>query len=165
MEFFNKTEEEVYKDEFSHTILHNQNVFDSFQKIKKSQIESLKTGGVTSLGLWVRLSTGFDTKTLGLDRYIFEKKVIGNQTINFYSQPSTNTSCCYMMNKEMGNAILKIFSQWYVTQSRPPIDFFYNLAMRRTLRRSEIVCSDFEHPPVIHGSLSGEYTSWQNEGF
>ena len=31
-------EEEVYKDEFSHTILHNQNVFDSFQKIKKSKV-------------------------------------------------------------------------------------------------------------------------------
>jgi hypothetical protein len=34
--------EEDFKDEFSHTILHNQNVFDEFKQIQKRKAEEEK---------------------------------------------------------------------------------------------------------------------------
>jgi len=113
--------------------------------------------------LWVRLSTGFNIETLHIDQYLFAKKVENGLTMNFFSKPTTNTSCSYMMNRRMANSILQIFSKRYIAFSMPPIDFLYNQALRKISRTKEVMCMDFDVPPVIHGSMAGKYTSWQNE--
>lgn len=127
------------------------------------EMGKLKNGKSVIPRLWVRLSTGFNIETLNIDQYLFAKKVEKGLIINFFSKPSTNTSCCYMMNRLMANSILEIFSKPYIAFSMPPIDFFYNQVLRKIAMMEEDVCMDFEVPPVIHGSMDGKHNSWQNE--
>ncbi len=113
---------------------------------------------------WVRLSTGFDMRHLEVKSFPTEESLaIEAELLGFqaYVKPTTNTSCCYMINRKMAEKIVNQFNTKWTSISMEPIDFFYNRALAKIAKYESVLSADFISPPIIHGSIIGSYQSWQ----
>lgn len=78
-----------------------------------------------------------------------------------YSKPVTNTACAYLVNQKLAQYFVTAIVETPVLRMIG-IDWLMNrLFMTLVAGRTQIVCVHYNPTIFLHGSITGQYVSWQ----
>jgi hypothetical protein len=112
--------------------------------------------------LYLNIAGGLDDGALQVDKLITHRDFTQDQEVRSFRKPVTNTSCAYIMNRLLVDLLLEEASEPCNQTLKPlGIDWLTNaLFMKISDKGENIICQHFYPPLLIHGSISGSFTSW-----
>jgi len=110
----------------------------------------------TDLPTYVNLAGGLDRSVIAIGNL-----AAGDSNgLTVFSQPVTNTSCAYIVNRNLVAELLS-FLATSPEASNLGIDWLFNaFFINKTSKGESIRCFHSEPPALLHGSLTGVTRSW-----
>lgn len=108
---------------------------------------------------YVNLAGGLDPLTIGIHHLrITESNAGANNGLSQFRVPVTNTSCAYLINRDMTRNLLSHLES-HPMDSELGIDWLFNALFLASEPKS-ITCIHAEPPAIGHGSMTGVTQSW-----
>ena len=128
-------------------------------KVKWAQIQKLLFSAKSPGKLFISLGRGFSFDQLGTLH--LSRSIDGGEVFIEMSKPFANTTCAYLINRELAEALVTYSSSW-PNRMLLNADFFLNDLMIRLASSSEkndVTCLHATSPVFDNASLAGEYPS------
>jgi hypothetical protein len=111
---------------------------------------------------YLSISGGLNMGALCIDELIKKRENFGGQEVLTFYKPVTNTSCAYIINRPLVDLLLDAASEpSNETWRQLSIDWYINsLFIHISGQVGGIISKLFNPPLIIHGSISGDFTSW-----
>lgn len=116
----------------------------------------------SSQEIYLDLAGGLDIDALGI-RSLIKTSVTTTSGVRLdFLKPVTNTACAYLINRALCVKFMKLIV------ARPKlrilqIDWLINELFMSIGDAVQVACFHFSPPIFCHGSLTGEYVSWQKD--